>query len=221
MKKYCAACCVDAEDFSYQTPTWWDSALDYFSLHAEEVEDQAQQLAMDRDPMCGVVTATDRRAVTCAVGWARRPVSPWQMIRTADDALQFLLSLTEDHDDYQNDWGGDSYPKASKDQLANLAQELRCTLQEWEVRHGTQPGWFMVENTNTITHGLAQDAASLALLIDTQLERSEHDRARWFPRPLDEAEDDGKAREIKTLDLWEAASVCGLEAPERVKGGMP
>lgn len=218
MKQYCAASQEDSENFDNDWDTWWGSAICWFEDNEEEHQEQAEGAASTRGVPADAVNDNDRRAVTCAVGRVRNPVSPALMFRDAGDARDFLIRMTENHDDYQGDWGADEYPKATDEQLKDLAQELRCTIQEWEARHKTAPHWFMVDGAVEITYGLAKDADALADEIDKRLTRYEHDRARWWPPEAQHpVEDDGKAIEIKTLDLWQAAALLGLPAPEKPK----
>lgn len=210
--EYCAASCDDSEDYERQIDgTWWGAAIEWDGEHGDERGEDEEDF--------------NRLSVTVAVGIARNPLPPSEMLRSPRSVCDLMIQLTESHDDYQGEWA-DTYPALfdaknikQQDAIHELGAGIAAALAKYERDYAGKPTWFCVDHPAEITLGLAEACAMLAAQIDlsgTLLRDCMH-MSRWIQKSSDVAAREGHAEILATYDIWQAAALCGLTAPAKPK----
>ena len=236
--EYCAAISVDYDNFQrVAAKTWWDAALE-FAGKSEDVaynakENAAQRIrpssrARDwREIADSEVIDEDRDRVGIAVGIARRVLPPSELIGSeAEDAQMIIDAITDCHDDYQieaaEDYTARKNPKhdpALKEALRELAAGIADALAKFE-RAGFGPDWFIVDDAQYAPIEFFRACATLAAKIDAagRIDRHPECQSWWIERQPAEDIQAGKACELRRYDLWQAAELLGLAAPDKPNG---
>lgn len=236
--EYRAAISVDYDNFQrVAAKTWWDAALE-FAGKSEDVAHYAHEIAAKRI-YAGVrltewheidkdqITDDDRDPVTVAVAVARRVLPPSELIGSeAEDAQMIIDAITDNHDDYlceaAEDYKARKNPKNHPDlnaALRELAAGIADALAKFE-RAGYGPHWFIFEDAQSAPIGFFRACADIAAKIDAadRLDRHPECQSYWIERQPEEDIQAGKACELRRYDLWQAAELLGLAAPDKPNG---
>lgn len=103
---------------------------DYFGLHdtlEEAVAEGVENMEYDR----------------FWVGQCVAPIAPEQLF-DGEVIRGWIDHYVSEHDDYAGEWAGDAVP-ASREQLNELAAELRPLIAAWLDRHGLRPKHWNID----------------------------------------------------------------------------
>ena len=236
--EYCAAISIGSDNFQrVRAKSWWDAALE-FAGKSEDVSYHAKENAMRRiGPGCGIrdwrdvadsdVIDVDSDKVFVAVAIARRVLPPSELIGSeAEDAQMIIDAITDNHDDYlceaAEDYKARKNPKNHPDlnaALRELAAGIADALAKFE-RSGYGPHWFIFEDAQSAPIGFFRACADIAAKIDAadRLDRHPECQSYWIERQPEEDIQAGKACEPRRYDLWQAAELLGLAAPDKPNG---
>ena len=195
-QRYTAARHADCENWDTIADTWWDAMLEFAEVFDHEAYDQD--------------APTESTPVAVAI--ARKPDAPWKVaVNDGDQVRRFILEQTEGAEDYMIDAAEDFLERLTLDQLDDLRDVVRAAIESWFKRHKLEPCWFICEHVRTIALSWAYLAEGLAETLDgLGYQRFAFDQARFLTpdqaQLLVESLRTGKAVDLHTLNVWEAAA---------------